>query len=337
MIRTAIVGATGYTGLELVKILSSHPQVKLTSLTAKLDKPRVYIDEEFSVLKGKVHLLCTNFSSQKLPKNIDVVFLAVPHTVSLGLAPKFIKKGIKVIDLSADFRLEDPLLYQKWYKAPHTQPKLLKEAVYGLPELYKGKIKKACLIANPGCYPTGIILGIAPILKNIAQAPIHINAVTGSSGAGRKASLPLLLSECINNIRPYKVLNHQHQPEIEQELSKTRGKSVQISFVPNLGPLERGILTTIFMELKDSAATNKIINIYKRFYKKAPFVEVLQEGDYPELKNVLHTNYCHIGIKAARKELIVITVIDNLGKGAAGQAVQNMNLMFDLPEETGLK
>lgn len=337
MIKTAVIGATGYTGLELVKILVNHPKVKITSLTAKLDKPKVYIDDEFPVLKGATHLLCSNFSSEKLPKNIDVVFLAVPHTVSLHLAPKFLNLGIKVIDLSADFRLKDPLLYQKWYKTPHTQQKLLKKAVYGLPELYREKIKKTYLLANPGCYPTGIILGIAPIIKNISRFPVHINAITGTSGAGRKASLPLILSECINNIRPYKVLNHQHQPEIEQELSNIAGKKVQISFVPNLAPLERGILSAIFIELKNSYSTSKLIKIYKKFYKASSFVKVMPSGIYPELKNVLHTNYCHIGIKAEKKELIIITAIDNLGKGAAGQAVQNMNLMFSLPEETGLK
>ena len=337
MIKTAIVGATGYTGLELVKILSNHPKVKITSLTAKLDKSKIYIDDEFPVLKGTVHLPCFDFSSEKLPKNIDVVFLAVPHTVSLHLAPKFLNLGIKVIDLSADFRLNDPLLYQKWYKTPHIQQKLLKKAVYGLPELYREKIKKTHLLANPGCYPTGIILGIAPIIKNISHFPIHVHAITGTSGAGRKASLSLLFSECANNIYPYKVLNHQHQPEIEQELSNIAGTKVQISFVPNLAPLERGILSTIFIELKNSRSTSKLVNIYKKFYKKSSFVKVVPSGTYPELKNVLHTNYCHIGIKAERKQLIIITAIDNLGKGAAAQAVQNMNLMFNLPEETGLK
>ena len=276
MIKTAIVGATGYTGLELVKILFRHPKAILTSLTAKLDKPQVYMDDEFPILKGKVHLVCSDFSLEKLPKDIDVVFLAVPHTVSLGLVPKFLRPGVKIIDLSADFRLKDPLLYQKWYKVSHTQPQLLKGAVYGLPELYKNEIKKAHLLANPGCYPTGIILGIAPILKKSIQTTIHINAITGSSGAGRKASLLLLLSECINNIRPYKVLNHQHQPEAEQELSKIAGRKIKISFVPNVGPFERGILTTIFMELKESYSTSKIIGIYKEFYKKDPFIEILK-------------------------------------------------------------
>lgn len=337
MIKTAVIGATGYTGLELVKILSSHPKTKLTSLSAKLDKPQVYIDDEFPELKGKVHIKCTNFLYNKIPKDVNVAFLAVPHTVSLGLVHKFINNGIKVIDLSADFRIKDALLYQKWYKTKHTQLDLLKKAVYGLPELYKNKIKKTDLVANPGCYPTSIILGIAPIATKIALFPIYINSTTGSSGAGRKPSISLLLSECINNIKPYKVLNHQHQPEIEQELSNLCGKPAKISFVPNLAPLERGIITTIFIKLKNSSTTNKIINIYKKYYAKSPFVSVLGEGVYPELKNVLHTNNCHIGIKSNKNELVVITAIDNLGKGAAAQAVQNMNIMFNLPETMGLK
>jgi len=337
MIKTAIVGATGYTGLELIRILSSHPYTKLISLTAKLNKPQVYIDDEFPVLKGQTHLLCTNISSGPLTKNADVVFLAVPHTISLGLAPRFLKLGVKVIDLSADFRIQNINVYKKWYDTAHTQPGLLKKAVYGLPELYKTKIKKAGLLANPGCYPTSIILGIVPVLKNISQSHIRISSVTGSSGAGRKASLPLLFSECINNLRPYKVLNHQHQPEIEQELSKAAKKKIKISFVPNIGPLERGIISVIFLKLRKNYFTKEIINIYKSFYKNSAFVKILPEGIYPEVKNVIYSNYCHIGIKAEGKELIVITAIDNLRKGAAGQAVQNMNIMFGLPEDTGLK
>ncbi len=338
MIKAAIVGATGYTGLELIKILLNHPQVKIQSLTAKIDKPKMFIDEEFPSLKGKAHLICYDFSLAKIPKDIDVVFLAVPHTVAVKLAPHFLAQKIKVIDLSADFRLNDPFIYQKWYKTAHTDSGLLKKAVYGLPELNAAKIKKTSLLANPGCYPTGSILGIAPALKNnlVTPSPIHINATTGTSGAGRKAALALIFSECAGNIKPYKVLNHQHQPEIEQELSKVAGKDVQISFVPNLAPLDRGILSTIFMRLNKPLKTEKVIELYQQFYKKAPFTVVLPKGNFPQLKNITNSNFCHIGIKAQNKELVVITAIDNLLKGAAGQAVQNMNLMFRLPEEMGL-
>lgn len=338
MIKAAIIGATGYTGLELVKILLNHPQVKIQSLTAKIDKPKVFIDDEFPSLKGKTHLICYDFTLATIPKDIDVVFLAVPHTVAVNLAPQFLKQKTKVIDLSADFRLTDPLVYQKWYKTAHTQTNLLKDAIYGLPELNAAKIRKTSLLANPGCYPTGSILGIAPVLKNnlIAPSPIHINATTGTSGAGRKAALPLIFSECTDNIKPYKVLNHQHQPEIEQELSKVAGQQVQICFVPNLAPLDRGILSTIFMRLHKPTKTEKIIELYQQFYKKAPFTVVLPAGTFPQLKNICYSNFCQIGIKSQNKDLIVITAIDNLLKGAAGQAIQNMNLMFKLPEELGL-
>lgn len=336
MIKVSIIGATGYTGGELVRILVNHPEVKLVSLYAKLDKPQIYIDDEFPPLKGKTHLLCHNFSPEKSPLDVDLVFLAVPHTVSIDLAPRFLEKGIRVIDLSADFRLQDPLLYQKWYGKKHTQTGLLKDAVYGLPELYASRIKKAGLIANPGCFPTSVILGLAPIIKE-AQGTIYIDSKTGTSGAGKKAALGLIFSECANNIRPYKVLNHQHQPEIEQELNSIAGRKINICFVPELIPLDRGILTTIFIRLKKNISTTSIVEVYKKFYKNAPFVEIFDSGLFPELKNVIHTNSCHIGMKAGGRDLVVITAIDNLLKGAAGQAVQNMNLMFGLPEEMALK
>lgn len=336
MVKISIIGATGYTGGELVKILTSHPEVKLVSLFAKLDKPQVYIDDEFPTLKGKTHMPCFDFLPEKSPEDIDLVFLAVPHTVSIELAPIFLKKGIRVIDLSADFRLKDPLLYSKWYGKKHTEPNLLKTAIYGLPELNSQRIKNAKLVANPGCFPTSVILGLAPIIKD-TQGTIYIDSKTGTSGAGKKPALGLIFSECTNNIRPYKVLNHQHQPEIEQELSSLAKRRIKICFVPELSPLDRGILTTIFARLKKSITTTTAIDIYKKFYMNAPFVEVLDEGVFPELKNVIHTNSCHIGIKTTGRNLIVITAIDNLLKGAAGQAVQNMNLMFNIPEEMGLR
>lgn len=336
MIKVSVIGSTGYTGGELVKLLLNHPEVKIVSLFAKLDKPEVRIDDEFPSLKGKTDMVCHDYSPEKLPLNVDVVFLAVPHTVAIDMAPLFLEKSIKVIDLSADFRLKDPLLYQKWYGKEHTNPTLLKEAVYGSPELYSPEIKKAKLIANPGCFSTSIILGTAPILKNI-DGTIFIDSKTGTSGAGKKATLGLIFSECTNNIRPYKVLNHQHTPEIEQILSDVAGKKVNICFVPELAPMDRGILSTIFLKLQEPVSTSAAIDMYKKFYKNAPFVQVLPEGTFPELKNVVHTNSCHIGIKSTGKELIIITAIDNLVKGAAGQAVQNMNLMFGLREETALR
>lgn len=336
MIKTSIIGATGYTGGELVKLLLNHPDVQITSLYAKLEKPSIPIEEEFPTLKGKTDLVCQDFSIDKIPTEADVVFLAVPHTASIELAPILLEKGIKVIDLSADFRLKDPAIYEKWYSKKHSQTKLIEKAVYGLPEIYANQIKKANLIANPGCFPTSTILGIAPAIKYAADN-IFINSKTGTSGAGKKALLGLIYSECSNNIKPYKVLNHQHQPEIEQELSFLANKKVDICFVPELAPLDRGILTTIFINLKKQMSTSDLLDIYKKFYKDAPFVEILDEGTFPQLKNVLFSNSCHIGLKSSGKNLIIFSAIDNLQKGAAGQAVQNMNIMFGLPQTTGLK
>ena len=335
MINVCIVGATGYTGGELVKILIKHPKVKISSLYAKLDKQPVYIDDEFPSLKGKTHLPCYNFNPAKIPAGAEVAFLAVPHTVAMDLAPLFIQKRIKVIDLSADFRLRDTRVYQNWYHKKHNQPHLLKQAVYGLPELNSSRIRKANLIANPGCFPTGTILGVVPVIGNTTGS-ILVNATTGTSGAGKKASLALLFSECSDNMRPYKVFQHQHQPEIEQELSAVAGKKITVRFVPALAPLTRGILTTIFMKLNKTITPSNIIKQYRKFYRKSPFVTVLPYGSFPQLKDILKTNNCHIGLKMAGKDLVVVTAIDNLQKGAAGQAVENMNIMFGLPREMGL-
>lgn len=339
MKKIGIVGATGYTGFEIAKSLIKHKKVKISYLSAKLDTAKINLEDEFPALKGISHLVCHDFSIAKAPKNLDLIFLAVPHKIAQTLAAHFTKSKTKVIDLSADFRLKDSKVYKKWYGIAQTEPALLKQAVYGLPELYSAKIKKAKLIANPGCFPTGSILGIAPLLskKLISGNNINICAATGTSGAGRKASLPLLFSECTNNMKAYKVLSHQHQPEIEQELSNIAGKKININFVPTLVPLERGILTTVFTQLKKNTSTSKLIHIYKAFYKNSPFVYVHEEGNFPQIKDIQHTNCCHIGIKASGKELVILTAIDNLTKGAAGQAVQNMNIMFGFPQTMGLR
>jgi N-acetyl-gamma-glutamyl-phosphate reductase len=335
MKKVSIIGATGYTGGELVKILLDHPKVELASLFAKIDKPSIPIDEEFPRLKGKTNMVCRNFEMKDIPLDVDLVFLAVPHTVAIDLAPLFLDKKIKVIDLSADFRLQDPAVYQKWYGKTHTRPDLLKEAVYGLPELFRDNVKGAQLIANPGCFPTSILLGMAPVVKE-TEGTIYIDSKTGTSGAGKKAAIGIIFSECTNNIRPYKVLNHQHRPEIEQELGILAGKNVNTCFVPELSPIDRGILTTMFMRLKKPVPTADILAKYNELYKNSPFVHVLPEGTFPELKNVIYSNTCHIGVKSVGEDLLVITAIDNLVKGAAGQAVQNMNIMFGFPEETAL-
>jgi len=337
MIKVAVVGATGYTGEELVKILSGHPGVEITSLTAKIDKPEAF-SSIFPWAKGKVDLVCNNLNIEKVSKAADFIFLALPHRISMGVAKKFIAKGKAVIDLSADYRLKDVKVYKGWYGQAHVDKSNLLKAVYGLPELYKGKIADAQLIANPGCYPTSAILGCAPLLKaKLADLKsVIIDSKSGVTGAGRKAALALHFSEIAEDFKAYKISQHQHMPEIEQELSKAAKKKIKVTFVPHLLPINRGILSTIYMNTKCKATNAKLIQIYKDFYKDAPFVRVLNEGKYPQIKNVAGTNFCDIGIKKAGNVIIVVTAIDNLQKGASGQAVQNMNIMCGFGETTGL-
>ncbi|NQT90098.1 MAG: N-acetyl-gamma-glutamyl-phosphate reductase [Candidatus Omnitrophica bacterium] len=341
MINVAICGATGYTGLELIRILLKHPRVKIKALTAKIDKP-VKISEVFPELLGTFEMVCSNklAVNDVLKKGIDVVFLALPHKVSMDYVPRFLDKGKIVIDLSADFRLKDTRIYEKFYGKKHLQKKYLFASAYGLPELCSARIKKAKLIANPGCYPTGSILGIAPLLlkKKADLNDIVIDAKSGVTGAGRKAILPLHFSEVNENIKAYKIGVHQHCPEIEQELSNAAGKKVSILFTPHLVPINRGILTTAYVALKKQAGLSELVGLYKTFYKKAPFVRVYDEGSLPEIKNVTGSNYCDIGIALSpdKKRCVIVTAIDNLLKGASGQAVQNMNIVCGFPEATGL-
>ena len=340
MLKVAIVGATGYTGEELIRLLVDHPKVKITSLTAKIDKPQ-NISEIFPKFLGKIDLQCANLENiDDVAADSQVVFLALPHRVSMKFASRFLQLGRRVIDLSADYRLKNTALYETWYKAVHTSPELVQKAVYGLPELYRTEIKKADLIANPGCYPTGIILGSAPLLNKdfIDLSEIIIDAKTGLSGAGRKAALDLHFSEITGNLKAYKINQHQHMPEISQELAKLAGESVGIVFVPHLAPLNRGILNTIYFKKSRKMGLREALDLYKDFYKDEPFIRINPAGQFPQIKEVFETNFCDIGIWTEENSdrLIVISTIDNLGKGAAGQAVQNMNIMYNFKETTGL-
>lgn len=336
-LKVAVVGATGYAGCELIKILLVHPEAKVTSVSGKVDKAEK-ISDIFPLFKGALDLVCDNVDAPAISKAADLVFLALPHKVSMLFAPDFLKAGKKVIDLSADYRLKDTGVYEKWYGTKHTSPELLKDAVYGLPEIYKEQIKKAKFIANPGCYPTGSILGCAPMASKglVDTCQIIIDAKSGVTGAGRAASLALNFSEVNENFKAYKVNQHQHMPEIDQELSNAAGSKIEVTFTPHLVPMNKGLLSTIYFTLKEEEITAGLLALYKDFYKDAPFVRVLAEGVFPETKNVYSTNYCDIGIKVAGKRAIVITAIDNLWKGAASQAVQNMNLMMGYGETAGL-
>ncbi len=337
MIKAAIIGATGYAGEELIKILLRHPEVEISYLMAKIDQS-CPINTIFPWLKNKLELECHNeIDVESISKNNDIIFLALPHRVSMDIVPSFLRQGKRVIDFSADFRLKDINEYQKWYGAPHKSKEFLKTSVYGLCELQRKKIKKAQLIANPGCYPTGAILTCVPFLKPALIEPdIIIDAKSGTSGAGRTLSVNLLFSEVDENFKAYKVCSHQHMPEIIQELEAAYGDKVQVSFVPHLVPMHRGILSTIYMNLKKNISVFEAVDTLKKFYNNEPFIRIREADVFPEIKDVANSNFCDIGIKVYQKKLIAVTVIDNLIKGAAGQAVQNCNIMFGLKETLGL-
>ncbi|MFA5357088.1 MAG: N-acetyl-gamma-glutamyl-phosphate reductase [Candidatus Omnitrophota bacterium] len=336
MINAGIIGATGYAGEELIDILLRHPDVRIKSVSAKIDKPQD-ISRIFPRFKGRISLICAEPQIKEIVSKCDLVFLALPHTVSIKIAPKLLRAGRKVIDLSADYRLRNIKTYTKFYKAAHTDKKNLGSSIYGLPELYRAAIKGARLIANPGCYPTAAILGLAPLVAfdMIANDSIIIDAKSGVTGAGKKASESLLFSEINEDFKAYKICAHQHTPEIDQELSKLSGRKLGVTFVPHLLPLNRGILETIYVR-KIKGKKRSLTELYKRFYKKEPFVRVLDDGAFPKIKDVAHTNFCDIGIKDNGDTAVIIAAIDNLLKGASGQAVQNMNIMYKFPEHTAL-
>ncbi len=339
MINVGIIGVTGYAGEELIDICLRHPDVRLTCISAKIDKPKK-ISEIFPRFKERIDLVCKEPDIKEIAGACDLVFLALPHTVSMQMAPKLLQAGKKVIDLSADYRLKDLKIYEKFYNAKHKDKVNLTQSVYGLPELYRAKIKNAKLIANPGCYPTVSILALAPIVacNSIDLNTIIIDAKSGVTGAGRKAAEGFLFSEINEDFKAYKVNMHQHAPEINQELSKLAGKKINITFVPHLLPLSRGILATIYVKKAPSFKLRapSLISLYKKFYKKEPFVRIRDEGDFPRLKDVAGTNFCDIGIKDSTDNIIIVAAIDNLLKGASGQAVQNMNIMYGFPEYTAL-
>lgn len=336
----SVVGATGYTGIELIKILLRHPQVNIAGLTTR-QKESLPVRKLIPSLPQDVNLEVREYSFEEIRKKSDIVFLCLPHTEAMETADRFRKAGKIVIDLSADFRLKDFKKYEKWYDKKHTNRSLLKEAVYGLPEWYSEKIKKADLIANPGCYPTSINLALMPLLKeNLLELDsICIDSKSGVSGAGKKLSAGTQFCEAGENFSAYKVARHQHTPEIEQVLSDAAGKKVGVTFVPHLLPVDRGILSTMYSRVKKRVSAEKITAAYKKHYKIAPFIRFKGENSFPSLHDVQRTNYCDIGfcLDQENERLIVISAIDNLIKGASGQAVQNMNIRAGFAEDEGLK
>jgi N-acetyl-gamma-glutamyl-phosphate reductase len=337
--RVAIAGASGYTGAELLRLLVQHPLTKVVALTAEThaNKP---IDKVFPGLAGFLDLPCLALDTAKLASEAEFVFLGLPHKTSMAVGADLIQRGTRVLDLSADYRLKDATAYPRWYGIEHVAAHLLKEAAYGLPELHRAEIAEARLVAVPGCYPTGAVLGLAPLIAEGLVDPdsVIIDSISGVSGAGRKAELPYHYSEVNESLKAYGVATHRHTPEIEQELSRLAGREVTVSFTPHLAPLTRGILTTITASLLSRRAAEDLLTLFRKFYREAPFVRIRAEGQLPETKHVLHSNCCDIGLvsDARTGRVIVVTAIDNLVKGASGQAVQCFNLMAGLDERAGL-
>jgi len=334
VVSVGVVGATGYTGEEIVRLLAGHKKVKITVLQAVIEKEEP-ISKMLPSLDGKLDLVCEKPDSKKAIEGADLFFLALPHKVSMKVAPEFLRAGKKVIDLSADYRLPEAV-YEKWYGVKHTDKGNIEGAVYGLPELFRKEIKKAELIANPGCYPTSVILAVLPVVKGIAPCGmITVASMSGFSGAGRNSPVGLNFS---GNAKAYKVGCHQHMPEMAEILSEAAGKKVNLLFSPHLIPTPRGISSTVYIPLKPDFGLDEkaVLEKYKSFYKNEPFVRICGEGKLPEIKSVVNTNYCDIGIKLTGEFLIVVSCIDNLLKGAAGQAVENMNIMYGFDETEGL-
>ena len=339
MINVGIVGASGYTGAELARILCNHPEVRITAATSRQHAGRP-LSEIFPSLRGKVDIICENLSVAELCNRADFFFTAVPHKTAMDLVPHLLAAGKKVVDLSADFRLRDVSVYEEWYQA-HSSSQFLNEAIYGLPELYRDDISGSRLVANPGCYPTSIILGLAPLLKAgaIEAQTIIADSKSGTSGAGRVAQTGSLFCEVHDSFKPYKAGRaHRHTPEIEQELTVLARKEVHITFTPHLLPISRGILSTVYASLAPGFDREKIDTLYRNHYQNEPFVRLLEEDSFPSTQFVRGSNFCDISYKIdhATNRLIVMSAIDNVVKGASGQAVQNMNLMYGFTETTGL-
>ncbi len=340
MLKIAIVGASGYTGLELIRILHCHPEVAVTCLTSEQSAGK-RISEVFPTLRGRCELVLENLEPVRVAEKADIIFTALPHKAAMEVVPTFLDLGKKVIDLSADYRLSDPAVYGQWYE-PHINPTNLKKAVYGLPEIRRDKIKSAKLVANPGCYPTSIILGLAPLLKKglIDLSSIIADSASGVTGAGRSAKVDSLYCEVNEGYKAYGVGGvHRHTPEIEQELSLLAGEPLKITFTPHLAPMDRGILSTIYATPAASVSNEMLAEMYLDFYMAEPFVRVLTNGNLPSTAFVRGSNFCDIAplVDARTGRIIIVSAIDNLVKGASGQAVQNMNLVCGFPETTGLE
>lgn len=345
MRKVGVVGATGYTGVELLRLLATHPEVQVTQVTSR-DNAGSRVDAMFTNLRGFIDL---DFSVPDVEQlaTCDLVFFATPNGIAMRSAPALLEAGVKVIDLAADFRIKDVDLWGQWYGMEHACPDWVEKAVYGLPELNREQVRDAQLVANPGCYPTATTLGLLPLIENnlIDLEGIIADTKSGASGAGRKANVGTLLCEAGDSFKAYAVPGHRHQPEIAQTLSNVAGSKLDLTFVPHLLPMIRGIHATLYSMLKDDVSDTDLQALYEQRYQNETFVDVLPAGSHPETRSVRSINTCRMAVHRpgnahqhdhSGRRVVVLSVIDNLVKGAAGQAVQNMNLMFGLPEEAGL-
>lgn len=336
MIKAGVIGATGYTGVELLRLLSAHAEVEIAVASSRSEKGRA-ISDLFPSLRGAINLAFVEPDNNSL-KDCDVVFFATPNGVAMHGAEALLNAGCKVIDLSADFRLKDADLWSTWYGEEHGSPHLLQEAVYGLPEMNREDIRAAKLLANPGCYPTAVQLGFLPLLENqlVEPASLIADAKSGVSGAGRKAALATQYSEAADNFKAYSVAGHRHLPEIRQSLQTVSEETLELVFVPHLTPMIRGIHATLYATLKDTGVD--LQQVFEDRYRDEPFVDVMGAGSHPATSSVRGSNFCRLACYRPQEgnTVVILAVEDNLVKGAAGQAIQNMNIMFGLPETTGL-
>jgi N-acetyl-gamma-glutamyl-phosphate reductase len=336
--KVAIIGASGYTGIELMRLAALHPLVELVAVSSEQFAGKT-VAEIFPFLGGRLDLAFQALSQHTDLQKADCVFIALPHQKAMDVVPGLLKKGVRVVDLSADFRFRTAAVYEQWYK-PHTAPDLLADAVYGLSEVYRETIRNAALVANPGCYPTATLLPLIPLLKSglVNADGIVVDAKSGVSGAGRGAVLTSLFAEVNEGVKAYKVGRHQHAPEIEQELSFAAQKQVVITFTPHLIPMNRGILGTLYATLKGKATLDDVLQCYRTFYAGSGFVRICPPGIVPSTHQVRGSNYCDIGciVDVRTDRMIIVSALDNLLKGGAGQAVQNMNIMAGFEEGAGI-
>lgn len=340
MIKASIIGATGYAGVETVRLLARHPQTELALLTSQTYAGQ-QIEDVYPHLQGFISLKLSEQDVETAAAASDVVFIALPHGHAVPVVEAVVRAGKKVIDLGADFRFRNTAVYEEWYKVQHKAPELSRKAVYGLPEIFREEIKEAQVVGNPGCFPTGAALALYPLVANqlVDLSTIIIDSKSGVSGAGRSAVVGSLYAEAAESMKAYNVAKHRHIPEIEQTMSRLAGEKVLVSFTPHLTPMIRGILTTVYASLNEKGQSMDLGELYQEQYREEYFVRVHPNGVWPQTKWVTGSNFCDIGltVDSRTNRVVVTSVIDNLVKGAAGQAVQNMNILFGLPENTGLE